>query len=134
MTMREELDLAREAADMATFAANLARGGQHPRLIVPRPIDGMVGERVLVMTFVDGVSVDDGDALRAAGHDLEDILRTGIRAWIEGAFVHGLFHGDMHAGNVFVTPRGEVAFLDFGIMGRLTPTHEATSCSACCRP
>ena len=73
------------------------------------------------MTFVDGVSVDDGDALRAAGHDLQGLLRTGIQTWIESAFVHGLFHGDMHAGNVFVTPEGEVAFLDFGIVGRLDP-------------
>ena len=104
VTMREELDLAREAADMATFAANLRQTGNHPRLVVPAPIPGMVGERVLVMTFVDGVSVDDGDALRAAGHDLEELLRIGIRAWVESAFVHGLFHGDMHAGNVFITP------------------------------
>jgi predicted unusual protein kinase regulating ubiquinone biosynthesis (AarF/ABC1/UbiB family) len=121
VTMREELDLAREAADMATFAANLRRGDRPPPIVVPDPIPGLVGERVLVMTFVDGVSVDDGDALRAAGHDLEGLLRAGITAWIESAFVHGLFHGDMHAGNIFVTPAGEVAFLDFGIVGRLTP-------------
>ena len=120
VTMREELDLAREADDMATFAANLRRHGGPPLVVVPDPIPGMVGERVLVMTFVHGVSVDDGDALRAAGHDLQELLRTGIRAWMESAFVHGLFHGDMHAGNVFVTPQGEVAFLDFGIVGRLT--------------
>jgi ubiquinone biosynthesis protein len=120
VTMREELDLAREAADMATFAANLRPRDGQPLVVVPDPIPGMVGERVLVMTFVHGVSVDDGDALRAAGHDLEELLRTGIRAWIESAFVHGLFHGDMHAGNVFVTPQGEVAFLDFGIVGRLS--------------
>ena len=120
VTMREELDLSREAADMTTFADNLARGGRHPDVVVPRAVPGMVGERVLVMTFVHGVPVDDGDALRAAGFDLEALLRTGIRAWIESAFVHGLFHGDMHAGNVFVTPTGEVAFLDFGIVGRLT--------------
>ncbi|MFL6206503.1 MAG: ABC1 kinase family protein [Acidimicrobiales bacterium] len=120
LTMREELDLGREAADMATFAANLRRGDRPPPIVVPDAIPGMVGERVLVMTFVQGVSVDDGDALRAAGHDLKGLLRTGIQTWIESAFVHGLFHGDMHAGNIFVTPQGEVAFLDFGIVGRLT--------------
>jgi predicted unusual protein kinase regulating ubiquinone biosynthesis (AarF/ABC1/UbiB family) len=120
VTMREELDLSREAADMAAFSAHLSSTGRHPKLVVPEPIPGMVGERVLVMTFVHGVPVDDGDALRAAGHDLEELLRIGIRAWTDSAFVHGLFHGDMHAGNVFITPDGSVAFLDFGIMGRLT--------------
>src|SRR3546814_11740535 len=79
----------------------------------------MVAERVLVMTYVDGTPVDDGTMLRAAGHDLEDLVRSGVRAWLGGALEHGLFHGDVHAGNLFVTPAGEIAFLDFGIMGRL---------------
>jgi ubiquinone biosynthesis protein len=119
VTMREELDLRREARDMEAFAADLARTGRNPRVVVPRPIRGMVGERVLVMTYVAGVPVDDVASLRAAGHDLEELVRVGVRAWMEGAFVHGLFHGDMHAGNLVITPAGDVAFLDFGIMGRL---------------
>ena len=122
VTMREELDLRREARDMVAFGANLTIAEGARPVIVPTPIPGMVGERVLVMSFIEGVPVDDGDALRAAGHDLEDILRTGVRVWMQSAFVHGLFHGDMHAGNVLVTPRGEVALLDFGIMGRLPPS------------
>ncbi len=118
-TMREELDFRREARDMVAFAANLRRQGDNTGIVVPEPIDGMVAERILVMTFVDGTSVDDGAALRAAGHDLEDLVRQGARAWMESALLHGLFHGDVHAGNLFVTPSGQVAFLDFGIMGRL---------------
>ncbi len=105
---------------MAAFAANLAGTGENARVVIPEPIPGMVGERVLVMTYIEGVAVDDVDALRAAGHDLEDLVRLGVRAWMEGAFVHGLFHGDMHAGNLVITARGQVGFLDFGIMGRLT--------------
>ncbi len=118
-SMHEELDFRREARDMATFAENLARFGTNERTVVPELVDGLVGERVLVMTYVEGRPVDHGDALRAEGHDLTELVRIGARAWIEGALVHGLFHGDMHAGNLFVTPDGKVAFLDFGIMGRL---------------
>src|SRR5690606_11804410 len=55
----------------------------------------------------------------AAGYDLGDLVSQGARAWMESALLHGLFHGDVHAGNLFVTPQGQVAFLDFGIMGRL---------------
>ncbi len=117
-TIRAELDFTREAADMAAFAANLAASGLHDA-IAPSPVAGMVGERVLVMTFVEGTTIDDVGHLRDAGHDLEDLLRTGVRAWIDGALVHGLFHGDVHAGNLFVTPEGRIAFLDFGIVGRL---------------
>jgi predicted unusual protein kinase regulating ubiquinone biosynthesis (AarF/ABC1/UbiB family) len=118
-TIRAELDFRREAAAMTDFATNLACHATNQRCVVPRPIEGMVAERVLVMTYVDGTPVDDGTTLRAAGHDLEDLVRTGVRAWLGGALEHGLFHGDVHAGNLFVTPAGEIAFLDFGIMGRL---------------
>jgi len=118
-TIRAELDFRREATAMAQFAANLAARASNDCCVVPRPIEGMVGERVVVMTYVDGTPVDDGTTLRAAGHDLEDLVRTGVRAWLEGALEHGLFHGDVHAGNLFVTPDGSIAFLDFGIMGRL---------------
>jgi predicted unusual protein kinase regulating ubiquinone biosynthesis (AarF/ABC1/UbiB family) len=118
-TIRAELDFRREAAAMTDFATNLACHATNQRCVVPRPIEGMVAERVLVMTYVDGTPVDDGTTLRAAGHDLEDLVRTGVRAWLGGALEHGLFHGDVHAGNLFVTPAGEIAFLDFGIVGRL---------------
>jgi predicted unusual protein kinase regulating ubiquinone biosynthesis (AarF/ABC1/UbiB family) len=119
VAMHEELDFRREARDMARFAANLGAFGSNDRIVVPVPIDDLVRERVLVMTYVEGIPVDHGDELRAAGHDLTELVRVGARAWIEGALVHGLFHGDVHAGNLFVTPHSQVAFLDFGIVGHL---------------
>ena len=118
-TLRAELDFRREALSMTRFAANLAAASPPHNVVVPRVIDGMTTKRVLVMTFVDGVPVDDGVSLRAAGFDLEDLVRTSVSAWLHGALGHGFFHGDVHAGNLLVTPKGEVAFLDFGIMGTL---------------
>jgi predicted unusual protein kinase regulating ubiquinone biosynthesis (AarF/ABC1/UbiB family) len=119
-TLGQELDFRLEAAAMAEFAENL-RSSATSDSVVPEAVPGMVTERVLVMSFVEGTPVDDAEALRAAGHDLVDLVRQGVRAWIGGALGHGLFHGDVHAGNLFVTPEGRVAFLDFGIMGRLDP-------------
>jgi predicted unusual protein kinase regulating ubiquinone biosynthesis (AarF/ABC1/UbiB family) len=71
------------------------------------------------MTFLHGTPIDHVDALREQGHDLEEALRCVVRAWIEAALVHGHFHGDVHAGNLLVTPSGQVAMLDFGLIGRL---------------
>src|SRR5205807_3680148 len=93
----------------------------HDRIVAPRAIDGMVTERVLVMTYVEGTPVDDAVSLLAADHDVIGMVRAAVRAWVEGALEHGLFHGDVHAGNLFITPDSKVAFLDFGIMGRLDP-------------
>jgi predicted unusual protein kinase regulating ubiquinone biosynthesis (AarF/ABC1/UbiB family) len=118
-TLRSELDFRNEAAFMSDFGRNLVSSGHHGAVVVPAPIESMVSPRVLVMTFVDGVAIDDIDTLGGTGHDLEEILRIAVRAWVESALVHGLFHGDVHAGNLVVTREGGVAFLDFGIMGRL---------------
>ena len=117
-TLRSELDFRNEAAAMIDFAALLARHDD-ANVTVPLPVDGMVSPRVLVMTFVDGTPVDDVDELRAQGQDLEQILRTAVQSWVRGALADGLFHGDVHAGNLFVLHGGQVAFLDWGIVGRL---------------
>jgi predicted unusual protein kinase regulating ubiquinone biosynthesis (AarF/ABC1/UbiB family) len=114
-----ELDFRNEAAAMVEFDANLDRLAGRERVVVPLPVDGMVSERVIVMTFVEGVPVDRLTTERHGHLDWEDLLRVGVRAWMHGALEFGLFHGDVHAGNLFVTQEGKVAFLDFGIMGRL---------------
>jgi predicted unusual protein kinase regulating ubiquinone biosynthesis (AarF/ABC1/UbiB family) len=118
--LRSELDFRNEANAMVAFERNLRASAKNSGVVVPRPIEGMVSERAIVMSFVDGVAVD---RLARAQHDhldWEDLLRRGVRAWMHGALEHGLFHGDVHAGNLFVTEGGDLAFLDFGIMGELS--------------
>jgi predicted unusual protein kinase regulating ubiquinone biosynthesis (AarF/ABC1/UbiB family) len=119
-TLRAELDFHNEARWMAEFETNLRAFGDNDRVVVPRPVAGLVTRRVLVMNFIDGSPVDDVARLEADGHDLEELLLAAIRGWAEGALVHGLFHGDVHAGNLMVTDDGNIAFLDFGIMGEVT--------------
>jgi predicted unusual protein kinase regulating ubiquinone biosynthesis (AarF/ABC1/UbiB family) len=51
------------------------------------------------------------------------VLRRGVKVWLEAALVHGPFHGDVHAGNLWVLDDGRAAYLDFGIMGELPPAH-----------
>ena len=118
-TLRSELNFREEARSMIRFEHNLRSHGTNDGVLVPTPIAGLVSRRVLVMTFLHGTPIDDIDALHEQGHDLEEVLRGVVRAWVEAALVHGEFHGDVHAGNLLVTPSGQVAMLDFGIMGRL---------------
>ena len=58
--------------------------------------------------------------MRDAGVDTEAVVRTGMIGFMEGAMIHGIFHGDLHGGNLFVQPDGRTALLDFGIVGRLS--------------
>ena len=57
--------------------------------------------------------------MKDAGVDTEAVVRTGMIGFMEGAMIHGIFHGDLHGGNLFVLPDGRTALLDFGITGRL---------------
>ena len=118
-TIVEELDFRMEAANMLDIATVLRDLGQDG-YVVPRPHPKLVTRRVLVMERVSGFSFDDATGMRDAGIDTEAVIRTGMIAFMEGALIHGIFHGDLHGGNLFVLPDGRTALLDFGIVGRLS--------------
>lgn len=117
-TISEELDFRLEAQNMLDVAASFVALGQRG-YIIPRPHPTLVTRRVLVMERLSGFNFDDVDAIRNAGVDTHEIVRTGMIGFMEGAIIEGIFHGDLHGGNLFVLPDGKVALLDFGITGRM---------------
>lgn len=117
-TIVEELDFRLEAENMLDVAAAMAQIGIR-ETVVPRPHPRLVTRRVLVMERMSGYNFDDVDGMRAAGIDTNALLRAGLISFLEGALVYGVFHGDLHGGNLFVMPDGRTALLDFGITGRL---------------
>jgi ubiquinone biosynthesis protein len=119
-TIVEELDFRLEAANMLDIATVLRDLGQDG-YVVPRPHPRLVTRRVLVMERLSGFNFDDVAGMQDAGIDTEAVIRTGMIAFMEGALVHGIFHGDLHGGNLFVLPDGRTALLDFGIVARLSP-------------
>jgi ubiquinone biosynthesis protein len=118
-TIVEELDFRMEAANMIDVAVMLHELKQ-TGYVVPRPHTTLITKRVLVMQRVDGFNFDDVAGMKDAGVDTEAVVRTAMVALIEGAMVYGVFHGDLHGGNLFVLPDGRTALLDFGIVGRLS--------------
>jgi ubiquinone biosynthesis protein len=117
-TIVEELDFRLEAQNMLDVGRILADTEQRA-LVVPRPHPDLVTRRVLVMERLDGFSFDDVAGMRAAGIDTSAVVRAGMVAFLEGSMLFGVFHGDLHGGNLFVRPDGRVALLDYGITGRL---------------
>ena len=117
-TIVEELDFRLEAANMLDVGHVLAETGQRS-IIVPRPHPSLVTRRMLVMERLDGFAWDDVEGMRAIGIDTTAVLRAEMISFLEGAFLYGVFHGDLHGGNLFVRSDGRVALLDFGITGRL---------------
>lgn len=119
-TICEELDFRLEAEnmiDLATVFAELNQRGY----VIPRPHPDLVTRRILVMERFEGYGFDDVDGMRAAGIDTQEVIRVGMRGFTEGCMIHGIFHGDLHGGNLMVLPNGNIGLLDHGITARMTP-------------
>ena len=118
-TIIEELDFRIEAANIMDVGRVFAELDQRG-FVVPRPHPTLVTKRVLVMEFMGGFNFDDVAGMKDAGLDTHAVIKTGMLGFLEGAFLHGIFHGDLHGGNLFVQPDGRLALVDFGITGRLS--------------
>ncbi len=118
-TIVEELDFRLEAENMLDVGRVLAETGQRA-MIVPRPHPRLVTRRLLVMERLDGFAWDDVRAMKEAGVDTEAVLHAGLVAFMEGAMLYGVFHGDLHGGNLAVRPDGRTVLMDFGITGRMS--------------
>ena len=109
-----ELSLAAEAAD-------------HDFAIFPRPIPHLCAEDVLVMTRVEGVPYTRAMEAYPDVVDGERLLRLAINATLEHMVAYGIFHGDLHAGNVLINPQGDFSLIDFGIAGRIDAEQRAAT-------
>lgn len=118
-TISEELDFRVEAGNMIDVARVFDELGQD-QFVVPRPHPDLVTRRVLVMERIDGFNFDDLESYEEHGVDTHAVVRAGMIGFMEGALIHGVFHGDLHGGNLYVLPDGRTALLDFGITGRMS--------------
>ena len=111
-----EMDLRLEAAALSEMAENTR---DDPDFVVPAVDWDRTSHHVLTMEWVEGIPLSDRARLEAAGVDLPDLGRKVIQSFLRQALRDGLFHADMHPGNLFVDPHGRLVAVDFGIMGRL---------------
>jgi predicted unusual protein kinase regulating ubiquinone biosynthesis (AarF/ABC1/UbiB family) len=114
----EELDLRNEARTMLHFRALIEEVGLET-IAIPEPIDGMVTEQVLTMEFFDGVAIDDLDAVEELGGDPKPLVRALLDFWFLTGIRYGVFHGDIHAGNLMLLRDGRLGLIDWGIVGVL---------------
>lgn len=111
-----EMDLRLEAAALSEMAENTR---DDPDFAVPAVDWDRTSHHVLTLEWVEGIALSDRAALEAAGVDMADLGRKVIQSFLRHALRDGLFHADMHPGNLFIDPRGRLVAVDFGIMGRL---------------
>ncbi|BCB96527.1 ABC transporter [Dissulfurispira thermophila] len=116
-TVRKEMDFVEEARNCCRFRKNFEHNLD---VYIPKIYAEFVTERVIVMEMVEGVRIDNITAIEEMGLDRKEIAKIGVDAYFKQILEDGFFHADPHPGNILVMPTGMIAFLDFGIVGRVS--------------
>jgi ubiquinone biosynthesis protein len=111
-----ELDLRMEAAAADELRIAIDEAGY---LRAPKVVWDGVAKRVLTLEWVSGLALSEPASLHQPGLDPAKLAQNLVRGFLSQALDHGVFHADLHEGNLFVTPPAQLAVVDFGIVGRL---------------
>lgn len=90
-----------------------------PTIQIPLVYWDYTRPEVLTMERISGTPIDEVEKIREKGLDVKAIAVRGIEIFFKQVFEHGIFHADLHPGNIFVRDDGVIIYLDFGIVGRL---------------
>jgi predicted unusual protein kinase regulating ubiquinone biosynthesis (AarF/ABC1/UbiB family) len=113
----EELDYIQEGKNAEIFTRNFA---DNPKIKIPIVYWPFTTSKVLALEYLGGIKITDFDGIDAAGIDRKEVARVLAEAYAQMFFRDGLFHGDPHPGNIFVTPDTEIILVDFGMVDRIT--------------
>lgn len=123
----EEIDYQNEGKNAEKFAANFQGDLQ---IKVPRIYWEYTKDRVLTLEWIQGYKLTDTEKIKAVGLDINKLIEIGVTSGLRQLLEHGFFHADPHPGNLFATPDGRMAYIDFGMMDQLEETTKETIASA----
>jgi ubiquinone biosynthesis protein len=115
-SVRIEMDFRLEASAASEFGENTA---EDLDFRVPAVDWDRTTREVLTTEWVEGLPLSMPERLVGAGFDSPKLARALVQSFLRHALRDGLFHADMHQGNLFIDPQGCIVAVDFGIMGRL---------------
>lgn len=115
-SMQKELDLRLEAGGADEMRELSFKAGYFH---IPEVDWTRSGKRVLTTEWIDGKPLTDPEAPDTASIDRPALANLVTRGFLDHAIHHGVFHADMHEGNMIVTPDGRLTLVDFGIIGRI---------------
>ncbi|KAI3831166.1 hypothetical protein MKW92_047304 [Papaver armeniacum] len=120
-SMLEEVDFKKEAANMESFRRYLEAMGLTRQATAPKVYPHCSTRRILTMERLYGVPLTDLNSIRSLVTSPETTLITALNVWFGSLLACETFHADVHAGNLWVLHDGRIGFLDFGIVGRISP-------------
>lgn len=117
LSLRRELDLAAECRNAERIARNFS---DNPAVVIPKVYWQWTGERMNVQEYIAGIPGRNLTAVEEAGLDRKVLAQRGAQAVLKMMLEDGYFHADPHQGNIFYLPENRIAFIDFGMVGRLS--------------
>lgn len=117
-SLQEELSFINEQKNIQLFARNFR---ENPDIITMKVYPELSNDNLLCISFIDGVKINDKEAIIAQQQNPEDILDKCFNLYLTQLLEHGFFHADPHPGNIFVTPSGKIAFIDLGAVAKMSP-------------
>ncbi|KAK9741868.1 hypothetical protein RND81_03G134700 [Saponaria officinalis] len=120
-SMLEEVDFTKEAGNIEAFRRYLDSMGLNRQATAPKVYYHCSTKRVLTMERLYGVPLTDLDSINSLVPSPETSLITALNVWFGSLLACESFHADVHAGNLWLLRDGRIGFLDFGIVGRISP-------------
>ncbi|XP_059459147.1 uncharacterized aarF domain-containing protein kinase At5g05200, chloroplastic [Corylus avellana] len=120
-SMLEEVDFYKEAANIESFRGYLETMGLTRQATAPKVYHHCSTRRVLTMQRLYGVPLTDLESISSLVSSPEASLITALNVWFGSLLACESFHADVHAGNLWLLRDGRIGFLDFGIVGRISP-------------
>ena len=115
-SMTRELNFLLEANNIIKFRSMFE---DEPGIYIPKVHTKFSTRRVLCLEYVEGIKINQVDALRKQGADLTELANTGLHLYFTQIFKFGMFHADPHPGNVLLLKDNRLCLIDFGMVGVL---------------
>ncbi|HWR41973.1 AarF/ABC1/UbiB kinase family protein [Sporomusa sp.] len=117
-SLRNELDYTSEARNAEKFSKQFL---DNPTIYIPQVYCDYSTQKILTAEYIEGTKISEREKLELQGYNLSRLAERFAKGIFQQIFMAGFFHGDPHPGNVVVLPGEIIAFLDFGMVGRLSP-------------
>lgn len=119
----EEIDYLNEGRNAEKFAANFL---DDPSVKVPSIYWRYSSGKVLTLEWINGFKLTDTEKIKASNLATDSLIQIGVSSGLRQLLEFGFFHADPHPGNLFATPEGQMAFIDFGMMDQLSQDGKET--------
>ncbi len=116
-SLLKELDFKREISNINKFRNNF---NDNQDIIIPGVFRELSTSRIIVMERIDGIKLKQLPAINQE-IDNEYLAKLATKAFFKQVLIDGFFHADPHPGNIYIVGDNKLAYIDFGIVGRLTP-------------